>query len=152
MSIGACPIGATPIGATCPGTGALAPVFAGAITELRNEWPPPDGYRRVLDTSGIDLAARREATLEAYRREIGLIRDEPPAPVIRLPVVSKPDPAAREPASLPIMPAFDPVAYAAIVAKTLARTLAEGAAEARAAREAIEQDNESVLLLLAAVI
>lgn len=119
---------------------------------------PPEGYRRVLDTHGIDLRARHDALLYEARREIGLLRDEEPPPVLEEIIEELAEIEARiqAPAEIeaPIAILFDRAAYARTIARTLRAEIVvadvERAEMARFARmDWIRRDDEAVLLLMA---
>lgn len=145
-----------------PGTGTLvfqsfAPSVVAQISIVNAggdyaQWevPPfaPFGHRRIGDTSGIDLHARRAALLDDARREIGLLRDEdPPTPLLDDIIEQLADIEAIVAPPSPIP--FDRVAYAAVMAETLRAELLAAETERRAW---IERDNEDVLMLLAGAI
>lgn len=142
MTIGAYPIGSFSIAwQIVPGPSTV--VFGGATTEYRDEYPP-EGYRRVLDTSGIDLVTRQEALLRDARREIGLLPDEPipalPEPIKTVPIEAR--------IQIPEPPVID---LAAIEAAAELR--AQEAEAARRARRAwLARDQEDMLILLAAAL
>lgn len=113
-------------------------------------WPriaPPDGYRNILDTAGVDLAADEHRRIDALRRELGVIKD--PEPVLEpepgiIPLeVERP---ISEPVEIIAGPTFDKMSYAEFVAAALI----EAAREEEVKRvEWQRRDDEDVLLLLA---
>jgi hypothetical protein len=135
MSIGYFPIGLVSLGQIPP-----APPVGGATTS--DEQEPPEGYRRVLDTRNIDIAARRRTMLDALRKEIGLVREQPAViEAIRIP--PPPEIDAPEPEPLPLPPAFDEQLYAASLVRIFKALDAEEAE--------IEEANTEFLLLAAAI-
>lgn len=147
MSIGACPIGAFPIGAMCLGSISAVGAPAGGI-DWEN-WALPPGFRRILDTTGIDLRANREALLNQARREIGLLKDdEPPLPVEIAAVPAE----VRIPNQVePSIPQVEPFDREAFIADFVAQILAEARIAEVERREWLEQDDENVLILVAAL-
>lgn len=124
------------------------------------EVPPftPFGQRRILDTSGIDLAAQERARLDQARREIGLLK-EPEAEIEAAPaIVPSAEPAVVQvqPAAPPAAIPFDADGYAKTVTETLLAEMRrvddERAERDRLARIAWRRaDDEAVLLMAAAV-
>lgn len=133
------------------GLGDFSGIQAGGGIDWDRWAEPPAGFRRILDTAGIDLAANRERLLNELRREIGLLRDEEPDPgPIEVEPIVELAPVAAVAAVLPEAPIFD---RAAFIAELIAQVRAEDemAKMAKAEREAwLRMDDEAVLLLIAA--
>ena len=131
------------------GLGAFGgPTAAGGI-DWENWAKPPEGYRRVLDTSGVDPAVQEQARLDALRREIGIIKD--PEPVAEPPA----SPEMARVAARRVLDDLERVArereQAEVAAAAAAAKLKAAAAEVQRL-EAIERDAEEALLLMAAAI
>jgi hypothetical protein len=156
---GSTPFGAQPYAASVLGATPIQPAQSyGGATDQDD---PPPGYRRLLDTSGINLRELEEKRLQQARREIGLLQGDE-VPLLPAPIAAVPLAERIAFAELPVIqiPELLRDMYAEeIAAALLAAIRADDAAElarieqARAARLLrINRDDADVLLLLSALI